>query len=373
MMRKCLCLLLICTLLVLTGCYDAVDLGERIFAINLALDTGESNALRLTLQYPQITPTGSENAQKDSKLQKNGYVIEQVEGNDLHTCLELMRIVTPRQISLMQLRGLFISDALAKDRTLLSASLTALSDAYSARPTALVHITRGRAEEVLMQQSPLFGARLSKSQSAQNNALLAQGVIPSAPLNLFYQHLFDPAHSAMAVLTAINPMKSMDSPKSADSQPTAYFAGELPRNTEDAVDLCGSAVFGENELVYLNGYETQLINLLTGYLRKMDLTVSGSTVTLEIVRTPDISVKLDGSNALIRVRLPIRYEKADAARYTEQLKQDVTSLLLNLQQHHLDPVGIADRARIHAQTIEAWQQMDWPALYSSACFDVDIY
>ena len=38
--------LLALLLLPLSGCFDAVDMGDQIFAVNLALDTGKGNALR---------------------------------------------------------------------------------------------------------------------------------------------------------------------------------------------------------------------------------------------------------------------------------------------------------------------------------------
>ena len=47
-------------------------------------------------------------------------------------------------------------------------------------------------------------------------------------------------------------------------------------------------------------------------------------------------------------------------------------LLLKLQQHGLDPVGIADRARMKALTIAQWQEMDWQALYPRARFCVEL-
>ena len=52
-------LLTLC-LLPLAGCYDAVDLNEQIFAVNLALDIGDDAPLCLTVQYPQIVPNGRE-------------------------------------------------------------------------------------------------------------------------------------------------------------------------------------------------------------------------------------------------------------------------------------------------------------------------
>ena len=371
-MRRVLALGMMLALLMLSGCYDATDLGERIFAINLALDTGEGAALRLTVQYPRITPVGQEPDEGGDALERNGYLIEQVEGESLTACMEVLAMVTPRQVSLMQLRGVYLSEALAGERALLSESLTALVGGYEARSAASVYVTRGRAEDILLEKIPLFGARLSKSQAAQNSALLEQGVIPFAPLNRFYHSLLNPERSAVAVLAAVNVMQYVNTPPSMGVQATAVLAGELPRNTVDKVDLCGSAVLGEEELLFLDGYETQLYDLLTGYLRRMELTVAGETVRLEFPRPPAIKVEMGGEEPVIRVKLYVRCEEAEAGTYTARLQQDVLGLLLKLQQHGLDPVGIADRARMRALTIADWQAMDWPAQYPRARFCVEV-
>lgn len=371
-MRRVLALGLLAALLLLSGCYDAADLGNRIFAINLALDTGNGAALRLTVQYPRITPVGKEPDESGDALDRNGYLIEQVEGESLTACMELLSMATPRQVSLLQLRGVYLSESLAGQWDLLNESMTALMGSYEARPAASVYLTTGRAEDVLMEKIPLFGARLSKSQAAQNGVLLELGVIPFAPLNRFYYGLSNPELSAVAVLAGVNVMQYIDSPPPAGVQHTAYLAGELPRNAVDKVDLCGSAVLEEEQLLYLDGYETQLFDLLTGYLRRMELTVEGETATLNFPQTPSIRVKMDEETPVVNIGLYVRCEEAEAGRYTEQLQQDVLALLLKLQQHGMDPVGIADRARMRALTIADWKAMDWQTLYQRACFTVEV-
>ena len=166
--------LLALLLLPLSGCFDAVDMGDQVFAVNLALDTGKGNALRLTVQFPQITPTGKAEGSsggEESGLAKDGYLIEQVEGEDFSACMALLRMVTPRSVDLNQLRGVFLSEALSARPELLRGSLASILTAHGARPTAYVFLTRGRAEDVLAEQTPLFGARLSKSQAAQTREL----------------------------------------------------------------------------------------------------------------------------------------------------------------------------------------------------------
>ena len=93
---------------------------------------------------------------------------------------------------------------------------------------------------------------------------------------------------------------------------------------------------------------------------------------LEFPRPPAIRVELGEEAPVVNVRLYVRCEEAQAGKYTERLQQDVLGLLLKLQQHGLDPVGIADRARMKALTIAQWQEMDWQALYPRARFCVEV-
>lgn len=367
-MRRALIVLLILCLPVLAGCYDAIDLNEQIFAVNLALDKGKDTALKLTLQMPQIVPTGKEPAQTDSDLQKNGYVLQQTEGDTLQECLQLMHMLTPRQLSLMQLRGVYISEDLAKDNVLLKSCLAVLADAHTVRPAALAYVTRGRAEDVLRAQLPLFGARLSKAQAAQSNALRQQGIIPLSPLKHFTADLNSASGCASAALVAIN---RPDAAASAGASPsTAYLAGELPRSTADTVDFCGSALIGEDGLLLLDGYETQLLNLLRGDLRCIHRTSEGTTVHIELQRRPHIRVRIADMQPHIEIRMSVRTDSAESTRYTEVLYEDMMTLLLKLQQHGADPVGFADRARMHTLTLAQWEETDWHNAYRCAVWEI---
>lgn len=373
-MRKILAVALTVVMLIipLTGCSAGIDLDEQIFAINMALDTGATKTLRLTVQYPQITPVGKESTTtSDSDLEREGYLIEQVEGDDLSSCLTLLRLVTPRSISLMQLRGLFISESLAGDHDTLNQSIETLLSTHNTRPAVSVYVTLGRAEDVLKAQVPLFGARLSKSQTSQDNELKRQGVIPSAPLNDFYFRLTDEDRSSIAVLAAVNNMQYLSTPPNQGSQTTSLLAGELPRNTVNSIDYCGSVVLNRDGMLYLDGYETQLFNMLTGKLLTLDMQLNGTTVTLGLRRPPRIKYINEQEGPCISIRFAVVCETPDPQPYIEQFKEDIALLLLKLQQSGQDPIGFAQFARMHALTFESWKQMDWETIYPQLRFSID--
>ena len=228
---------------------------------------------------------------------------------------------------------------------------------------------------MLAEQTPLFGARLSKSQAAQTRELTQRGVAPQITLSTFYARLTTPGRSAAAALCAVNGMQYLDSPPPHGAQYTAYLAGELSRNTANAVDICGSAVFAEDEVFYLDGYETQLCNLLSGEMKRISLVLDGRAAAIQLKCAPRLSVRLPESPEeppVIRVRAAVRCDEADAGKYVEALRQDVASLLIKCQQWGADPVGFCERARMRVWTLMDWEALDWPELYRKAVFEIDI-
>ena len=258
----CLCLL------PLSGC-DGAEPDEQIFALNMAIDIGQSNDLRLTMQYPQITPVGKSDEEGGSELQKDGYQIEQTEGETLADCLTTMRLITPRKVSLLQLRGVFFGESLVSDPALFGEIVEYISESEDFRGNALVFVTRGRAEDVLSSQVPQFGARLSKSHAAQKKVLVKTGVVVETSLLTFLKAERE-GRAPVLTLAAVNNQQYIDDKPDKGKTATGYEAGDLPRYAVARVDYCGSAILCPQQPLLLTGYETQLFNLLRGELTELN-------------------------------------------------------------------------------------------------------
>jgi len=317
--KTAVCAVLCLCLLSLSGC-DGTEPGEQIFALNVALDAGESNALRLTLQYPQITPVGKTDEENgDSSLQKNGYQLVQTEGATPESCLDAMRLVTPRKVSLMQVRGVFFGESLVSDAALFEEVLTFLSQSGEFRPTALVFVTRGRAEDVLSSQVPQFGARLSKSHAAQKAVLAETGVVTETRLFDFLKTCAEGKTSPILTLAAVNNQQYIDNLPDSGRTGTDYLAGDVPRNAVTSIDYCGCAVLTEDKPLLLTGYETQLLNLISGDLRE----IYGARAA----KKPRIRV--DNGAIVCEIAL--------YGKNTEQVLSDIGLLLGKLQESGVQP------------------------------------
>lgn len=401
MLKRLLCLLLpsLLALSLCGGCQDARAASSQILALNVGLDVGESRAIRLTVQLPEVgssgsgggggsdSPSGSDTPSRvDQSLVQNGYVLTQVEGDTVADCLTMLTTALPREVTFLHIRGLYFSESFARSGQLFQA-LTALLQPRLTRPGATVYLCLGRAEDVLKAQTPFLGTRLSKSQDSRQQELQSISVVPDALLVEVYNRLLGQGADAVAVLAAVNNGNAMEASLGGGEQPADYLAGELPYNSISPMSYFGSAVFrGAQPALFLTGYETQLMNLCLGNFQQGTIEVrdesAGRSLSLHQNKAPSISVDLDGETPLVRIRLELeasayvntQLEDPQLLRQRAEalLTEDLTQLLLRLQQAGCDPLDLEGHARMHALTNRQWQQMEWDLAYPTACFSVQV-
>ncbi len=399
MARRCVPLLL-CLLLALTGCQDARGASSQLPALNLGLDAGESHALRLTVQLPQIGQSGSGGSgggsdgsggstggsNVDPELLQKGYVLTQTEGETVEECLTLLSAALPREVTFLHLRGLYISESYAKSDHL-TATLSSLIQSRKLRPGAAVYLCLGRAEDVLKALSPSLGTRLSKSLDSRLEELQSKSLIPDAYLTQVYEHMLGQGADAVAVLAAVNNKSGMEAALPGGLQPADRLAGELPYNSVNPVSFFGAAVFrGVKPTLYLSGYETQLMNLCMGRFEQGDLELAGDageeTLALKQTRAPRLTVDMSEQEPFISLSLQVEassYAGAFSgdpallrARAQAQLEEDILNLLLRLQQAGCDPMDLEGAARMHTLTFAQWREMEWDTRYPLARFSVQV-
>ncbi|MDF2989091.1 MAG: germination protein Ger(x)C family, partial [Eubacterium sp.] len=124
-MKKKLSLLILCCLIIsltASGCFDAAEVDDEVYALNLGLDKGITNKLRLTIQYPTYKSGGGGGGQgqDDNKGGMGGS--NEAPGSNTHTieastileALDMYGMAISRRVSLMHAKNLIISEELAK-------------------------------------------------------------------------------------------------------------------------------------------------------------------------------------------------------------------------------------------------------------------
>ncbi|MDR3085410.1 MAG: Ger(x)C family spore germination C-terminal domain-containing protein [Christensenellaceae bacterium] len=390
-------LLAVALCLPLSACWDSIELNSQIFVINIGLDSGENLAMRMTLELPRISQAGDGGGASnsveplnpgDSTLILNGYVLVQAEGNSIVECLNALRAAIPRSVSLLKVMGVYISESFVDEQDLFDA-LTVLIQPHQIRPMAYVYVCRGRAEDVLRLREPSFGTRLSKSIVAQTEALNDFSVLAYQPLIQFYDHLLDNGRDSYALMVAVNNTQYFSAPGGRDGdQPMDYSPGNLPSNSPIPLDIFGTAIFENDQIVlFLNGYETQLFNLCLGSFIAADLNANDTMRTLQVqlhqLKRPNLRVDISGDRPIIYLDVYLRAgnyvgrlvdeQEVLCARTEAMLEYDITNLLLRMQQTGADPLNIVGRVQKRFWTNQQFDQYGWTEMYGKAGFVVKVH
>lgn len=381
----------------LGGCWDSRELSQQIFALSLGLDAGETLPLRLTVLMPGIDQSGSGKQGSshaegngpsiiDQSLYLNGYVLAQAEGNDLLECLDVLNATTTRALSLSQLRDFYISESIAKSDLLFS-SLASIIHSRQVRPMALIYVCLGRAEDVLRMENPTFGSRLSKTITAEIESLQEASVISILPISEFYGRLLSAGGDAYGILTAVNTMGYIQETAPRGAQSASRYAGELPVNITNPIQMYGTALFHSSRMVgMLDGYETQLLNMCLGDFKRGDILVQDAAGNMKLglqqLRPPKIKVQMQGERPVISVDVKLAASTyADPLvqdfllvqqRATSLIQNDLTNLLLKLQALQTDPINFTGHARKNVLTLQEWDQFGWQEKYMQAGFSVSV-
>lgn len=267
MLKRLLCFLLpsLLALCLCGGCQDARAASSQILALNVGLDVGETRAIRLTVQLPEVgssgsgggggsdSPSGSDTPSRvDQSLVQNGYVLTQVEGDTVADCLTMLTTALPREVTFLHIRGLYFSESFARSGQLFQA-LTALLQPRLTRPGATVYLCgqgRGRAQGA----NPLSG-----------HAAIQIPGFPPAGAAVHLRRTRRPAGGG--VQPPSGPRRGCGGRVGGGQQrqrhgslpwrrraAADYLAGELPYNSISPVSYFGSAVFrGAQAALFLTG------------------------------------------------------------------------------------------------------------------------
>jgi len=188
-MKKLFLLLLLCPLL--TSC-SLVTMERQIYPICLSVDATEDGKFQLALQAPRSS--GSDDA---------SYDIISATGDTLQDAMRVLSASTPYPLNFSQIRLCLIGYRLAAT-TPLRPLLRVLMEQPTMRPTAYVSIAMGNALDVLQNQQPDFGNRLSTHLSLLLDRMRQEFLLPDSTLSSCVRELSDGRTDLLIGLCAVN-------------------------------------------------------------------------------------------------------------------------------------------------------------------------
>lgn len=265
-MKKLFLLLIMC--LLLNSC-SMVTMERQIYPICLSMDGTEDGKFQLALQAPRSS--GNDDATYD---------IISATGETLEDAMRVLSASTPYPLNFSQIRLCIVGYHLAAT-TPLRPLLRTLMEQPTMRPTAYVSIAMGRALDVLQNQQPDFGMRLSTHLNLLLDRLQQEHLLPDSTLSYCVRELSDDRCDLLIGLCAVNqslvpeeeeakkekapsgsessPAFALGEPWSDELLPENVLAGMISHTSPNPVEYLGAAAVSEGRVSgVLTADETQL-------------------------------------------------------------------------------------------------------------------
>ncbi|MDD3336133.1 MAG: hypothetical protein PHI98_11555 [Eubacteriales bacterium] len=360
-MKRLVALLLLC-LPLLGGC-ELSTMERQTFVLCLSFDLDEEGKLVMGVETP-MNGSGTTSAASPE------YTVFSATGDDFESTLSMLAASTPCSLNFSQLKLCVFSYELAA-KTDLRDYLVKLSNMTTMRPDATVMIAIGKALDVLSEQNPDFGMRLSTHLEIYLERMRNLKLSPATTLITCVRDIgsgrTDPLLAICAVNPALKPKKeesgkasggSGGSSEEKSSEASAAFsdgeawserllveeaiAGMLPRTGVNPVEYLGSAAIG-------NGRVSGLLN------------VEETQIALYAKRSATLEVAMDGERTQLQIWLPTN-EKNDMGITPQQ----VNDVMKKLQSLHCDALGFGSVCARTVYTDDAWRQLNVERRYLEA-------
>jgi len=302
-MKKLFLLFIMC--LLLNSC-SLVTMERQIYPICMSVDATEDGQFQLAVQAPRSS--GNDDA---------SYDIISATGETLDDAMRVLSASTPYPLNFSQIRLCLVGYRLAAT-TPLRPLLRTMLEQPTMRPTAYVSITLGSGLDVLQNQQPDFGNRLSTHLNLLLDRLRQEHLLPNSTLSACVRELSDERTDPLIGLCAVNPQLlpeeeaaqkekmppsggessaspafALGEPWSDDLLPENVLAGMISHTSPNPVEYLGSAAVSEGRVSgVLTADETQLLLRL---LDEADRRVarSGDHLQLQILLKPESDLAMD--------------------------------------------------------------------------------
>lgn len=295
--------------IILTGCWDKIELEELGYVAAIGVDRGEKGGLSVTFQIanPQVGSSDRTEAKNEPASE-----IVTVEAVDIISAKDTVSANVARRIDFSQAKALILSEEFARSDDCYNYIGELLRDREVRGDINLI-VTKEKAASFIRSNKPPMETRPSKFYDLISRRWKESGITPLATLHGFLQRTERDSSLYLAIYAT-----AKTSAETRFGNEDEYLAGQINLKTENPVQLIGSAVFKEGKMIgTLNGEETRLSMILrpkqsiggiTGVLK--DPLMEGYKVIgqLSLPKKPQINMDLKGENPKIKVTVFAQYE-----------------------------------------------------------------
>lgn len=278
-MKKIKLILLLIPIMLLTGCWDMVEINQRIYPYSFGVDLADDDVenLSLTITYPNIKAMGKNSSQEDKT-----YVLNTT-GSSIFQAARKLTTEVPSPLYFKHLRVLVLGEEAAKDKKMVKQTMDGLMRDFIINKRVLITVVKGEAAKLLefvpnnMKQESLEGTLFGLLLNPQSSAYFTP-----EHLSEFIYHMDRRCASVVPLLT----------------------------QKEDEVKVSGGGVFKDYTLVgYISGTENAALTMLNGMIKTevVDANYKGVVVSLN-TRSIKSNKKLIPNDEAIKMKYNIEIE-----------------------------------------------------------------
>lgn len=362
--------------LLLTGCWDRIEIEDQIYVVSLGLDKGETEHYRVTARMAVFASheTGILGGRAGGAPPSELLVVE---ADSVAQAVYVMNSSVSRRISMRHVRAILVGEALAREG--LRDLLAELTRNPEIRATTSFHVARGSAFDVL---------RLAHWVGEFNPARVPEGILlvekqlhMAPPTRLHHMINRTGARGIQPFASALAINRGVTGEAGPSGAEDSARAGEMNRVAGNPVEIAGTAIFRETALAgFLTVDETQALLALRGEMGKAYVTIPDPfrpeqtlMVRFQQENLPKYRATLTPAGPRVHVRLifegevltgmedyrlvSVRHQVEDAAR--RHLDDQMRRVIAKLCEWRTDPVGFGLLFRNQFATWSDWDRYHW--------------
>lgn len=386
-------------LLILTGCSEKNSSVEDLaYVIAIGIDKGESNYLKLSLQFATPSSSGSGSSSGASSSSGSESTISTTECSTIDSGLNLINSYISDKINLSHCKVIVFSEELAADG--IDNLVYTLVNNIQIRPDCSVIVSRCDAYDFLDNSKPVLVNLVERYYEVVVSSGDYTGYSTDVSLIDFYSNLKDSSIQPVAILGGINTQKSQNIGQNTNliDLDSSYKAGDALIKHKNNIEIMGLAVFKEDKLIgELNGIETISHLLVTGKLKDCNINIvdpfnenSFISLSLNQSKAPKINVKMVNNSPFVTCDIFLEANILSLNRNSDYSNKEnldiiskyVDSYLENNIDKYLyktsrdfrsDISGIGRKTLSQYIDLASWEKINWLGNYQNAVFNVNVH
>lgn len=297
---------LILIMLLLSGCWDKIEIEDLGYVAVIGLDEDINNRIRVTflISNPQVGTSTTVNVNEPASD------IITLSSQDILSAVDLSSISSSRRLTFSHARVLIVSEKLAKSDKIFSLVEAIQRDRDIRREVDFI-VCKENASDFIRNNNPPMETRPSKYYEFMTSRWKDTGFVPLADLHRFSQRTIDNLNLFLSPYATAK----QESPKTLAENEGDYLAGQVDKRESNPTQMMGSTVFKRGQMIgKLTGDETRMALMLRPKKITNNILVTfpdplkeGERISARLIRKKTkINIDIENEYPVIKVTVPVQ-------------------------------------------------------------------